>query len=80
MVWAGSRVIRFLYIPRKSVVFSAIPPKITKFWESFMNSFCTTPKTLTAVFFRCYADDCPMPVSEECFRVPLWAAREPGIV
>lgn len=28
------------------------------------------------VFFRCDAADCPMPMSEVCFRVPLWAVRE----
>lgn len=71
LVWASSVVITFLYMPRKSVVFSAILPKTTKFWESFINSFCRRPKTLTAGFFRCYADDCPMQVSKECFRVPL---------
>lgn len=45
LVWASSIVIAFLYVPRKSVAFSAVLPKTAKFWESFVNSFCTSPKT-----------------------------------
>ena len=52
LVWASRVVITFLYMPRKLAVFSAVLHKTTKVWESFMNSFCTRPKTLTAVFFQ----------------------------